>query len=211
MKTENRSRLVSFATAVALLLAPLQALAGNVHSTPDNDRDHVHKIHNPLPQKYKHTVGMTRDQKRMDKTRLGQEQATHRFSRREAREHEIHVHNGLLHKKDRAGNLIPYHTGNDAAKFVMKPSGKIIADHRIRSNTNAPIYHSSLSKGKRVAAAGEMRVEHGRLVSINNHSGHFKPPAFHHDQVIHELRHRGVRNFKSTTGFGGSRVSTQIN
>jgi hypothetical protein len=194
----------------SLLFAPWSVLAGNVHSTPHNGRDHVHKIRIPRPQKHKHTVGMTRDQKFMDKHPVGREPPVHHFSRRERKAHQIHVQGGRLHKKDRAGNLVPYHTGNGIAKFVMKPSGKIIAHSGTHHTNGAPIQHSSLGKGKRVAGAGMMRVDRGKLVSINNHSGHYKPTPHHHDQVIRELKHRGVRSFKSTTGFGGSRRSHTV-
>src|SRR6266699_3805830 len=68
------------------------------------------------------------------------------------------------------------------------------------SSKGRPIHHSSLAKGKRVAATGEMVVRNGRLESINNQSGHYFPTAHHHAQVVYELRNRGTRNFRSTTG-----------
>jgi hypothetical protein len=55
-----------------------------------------------------------------------------------------------------------------------------------------------------------MTVDHGRLTSISNHSGHYQPTPHHHDQVIRELKQRGVRHFDSTTGFGGSRRTQRV-
>jgi len=201
------------AAALALGLVAPRALAGNVHSTPDNGKEHVHKLHNPLPKKHKATVGLTRDQKFMDKHPGGREPPAHSFSKHEQKVHELHVHNGLLHKKDPVtGHLTPYDTGGSQARFVMKPSGRIIADHRLHTETGAPIVHPSLSRHKRVAAAGMMKVDQGRLTEINNSTGHFQATPHHHTQVVHELRCRGVRAFRSVTGDypGGSRQSTNV-
>lgn len=54
------------------------------------------------------------------------------------------------------------------------------------------VHHSSLSGGRAVAAAGQLQLHEGRVVSIDNLSGHFRPPAWLNWQVVDYLRAAGV-------------------
>jgi hypothetical protein len=180
------------------------------HSTPT--KANVHKIaRRPrLRVRFKETRGMDRQQKRIDNTRWAGHGNAHRFTKNEQRAHTIHVQNGLLHKKDsRTGTLTPYDTGGQGAKFVMKPSGRIISDRRDNVNGRNN-FHSSLAQGKRVAAAGEMTVNNGTLTHINNDSGHYKPTQVHHNQIITELQKRGVHGFTSKV-INPDNTSTTVN
>ncbi|GAA2345629.1 hypothetical protein GCM10010170_031950 [Dactylosporangium salmoneum] len=52
--------------------------------------------------------------------------------------------------------------------------------------------HSSLFAGGNVHAAGELRVENGRLVSVDNHSGHYTPVADHVSRARDAFRFHGT-------------------
>ncbi|AKV04310.1 hypothetical protein AKJ09_10973 [Labilithrix luteola] len=95
------------------------------------------------------------------------------------------------------------HGGRHAAIFVMNARGEIFA-----SKVQEPgiFHHSTLAGGLPVAAAGELTVIDGRLVSISNASGHYMPDASYTDQALTTLKAQGleisgveVRNKESGT------------
>ena len=53
-------------------------------------------------------------------------------------------------------------------------------------------HHSSFLAGDEVACAGELEVSHGKLVSINNNSGHYTPPPECLLTLIDSLSRAGV-------------------
>lgn len=53
-------------------------------------------------------------------------------------------------------------------------------------------HHSSFLGGKPVAGAGEMKVEHGRLVEIDDNSGHYTPHGEFLNQVLVQLQRDGA-------------------
>jgi RHS repeat-associated protein len=84
-------------------------------------------------------------------------------------DYEIFVKDKLL--VDKNGSLIDSGSSNTGALiFVMDSKGRIYA----------------------VAAAGEMMVVDGMLVSHSRKSGHYKPDEIHHDQFKQELNDRGL-------------------
>lgn len=108
--------------------------------------------------------------------------------------YKLSVRNGLI--VDAKGR--PFDTVRSAALpsekneaiFVMSSSGEIFA-----SSENEPgkFHHSSLAGGERVAAAGTIRVEQGRLVGISNASGHYQPGGWQTEQALTSLELQGVR------------------
>lgn len=81
------------------------------------------------------------------------------------------------------------HGGRAKAIFVMDADGNIYASliHRAGS-----FHHSSFLAGAPVAGAGEIVVDNGRLVMINNASGHYLPDPDTTSQVFSVMRARGV-------------------
>ena len=69
-----------------------------------------------------------------------------------------------------------------------EPSGLFAADHM----TNE-FHHSSIFAGEAVDFAGEIRVVDGRLLELNNKSGHYKPRPRQVLGFLHYLAARGVR------------------
>jgi len=66
--------------------------------------------------------------------------------------------------------------------------------HSIRSRDNAAFsfYHSSYVSGEDVLCTGCMTTVNGKLVYINNWSGHYRPPPAQLQIVIESLQVRGV-------------------
>lgn len=103
---------------------------------------------------------------------------------------------GLLRKAD--GSLLntcyPVTADCPPAIFVMDAQGKIyVYDGDYLSETMELIFHSSLLAGKPVASAGEIFVKGGKVVEINDRSGHYHPSPEIFGQVVEELRRRGVK------------------
>lgn len=78
--------------------------------------------------------------------------------------------------------------------FVMTPMGEIYFSDK-------PIFrefhHSSFIAGNDVAAAGELRIKDGKLLSVNNRSGHYRPTYAHILQFLLELQTQGLHtNYK---------------
>ena len=72
--------------------------------------------------------------------------------------------------------------------FVMDPQGKIyMSDQR-----PLELHHSSFFSGGEVAAAGEVEMIDGLVVSHSRKSGHYQPTEEQHKQFVSEMNDRGV-------------------
>ena len=111
------------------------------------------------------------------------------LSARELKQYEVFVNKkGLL--VDYKGKIIDTRNGQTikggvgSGIFVMSPSGRIFLSQR---QAVGKFHHSSFLKGKPVAAAGEISVIDGKIIMMNNSSGHYHPSPLSVDQVIIEL------------------------
>jgi len=68
--------------------------------------------------------------------------------------------------------------------FVMDPQGNLFA----ADITTRNFKHSSFTRGKEVAFAGTFQVDKGKLVHLNNESGHYLPTSTFMDQLLDLLR-----------------------
>jgi hypothetical protein len=92
--------------------------------------------------------------------------------------------NEVLDTKDMASNF----SGNGFGIFVMGQNGQIyVGSHKV-----GVFHHSSFLAGGNVAAAGEMQVSGGKMVTLTNKSGHYQPRDEHNAQVIGELMDGGI-------------------
>ena len=64
--------------------------------------------------------------------------------------------------------------------YVISRKGKIYAARGSRH----VVHHSSLLSGKEVMAAGKIMTQDGKVIYINNNSGHYRPTARHLFQAI---------------------------
>jgi hypothetical protein len=79
--------------------------------------------------------------------------------------------------------------GRPRAIFVVNAQGEIYAS---TYQEKGYFHHSSLANGQPVAAAGELVVENGKLISISNQSGHYKPGDNETMQLVDSLRGQGL-------------------
>jgi len=79
--------------------------------------------------------------------------------------------------------------------FVVDATGTILAACN-SDGEHAHVRHSSLVAGAAVAAAGEMTVHHGKLLSLSNWSGHYAPPPSSLGVVFDCLANMGMHDLK---------------
>ncbi|MUL46843.1 hypothetical protein FZI97_13125 [Mycobacterium sp. CBMA360] len=77
----------------------------------------------------------------------------------------------------------------ELALFVMDPHGNLYVSLR---RVVSRIHHSTLAGGGPVAAAGELRVRDGQLLTLTDHSGHYPPTRSDNQIIVAELQQRGV-------------------
>ena len=73
------------------------------------------------------------------------------------------------------------------AIYVMLASGALYATFSSNS-----VHHPALADGAPVAACGTMLIRHGRLLMVDNCSGHYRPPAACLEVVVRRMRDMGV-------------------
>ncbi|HEX6076685.1 MAG TPA: ADP-ribosyltransferase [Micromonosporaceae bacterium] len=112
----------------------------------------------------------------------------------ERQAHQVHVRDdGLIYDSDGR----PFDTRDAAtdlsgpgyAIFVMDEHGGFYA---LKHPVVGRLHHTSLVAGGPVAAAGEVVVHNGRLVEINNRSGHYRPTPEYGYQAIRGLTQLGA-------------------
>lgn len=104
---------------------------------------------------------------------------------REAYRIEVGV-DGLLY--DSGGNLYHIPGARRVELFVVDQHGRIYAGRTVAGR----FHHASFLAGGDVAAAGEWRVFHGRIMYISDDSGHYRPQRRFLRQFIALLRLKGV-------------------
>jgi hypothetical protein len=106
---------------------------------------------------------------------------------------QLHFRDGLIY--DSEGRLFDtadaasLHTGEGRAIFVMNQDGMFYA---AKEHEAGKFHHSSLAAGEPVAAAGEMAVLNGRLVTISDASGHYRPARAFTEQALDQLARNGI-------------------
>jgi hypothetical protein len=86
-------------------------------------------------------------------------------------------------------HVVGSHGTTGRAIYVMDKKGNIYIHTEPQLGV---IHHSSLVAGGEVAAAGEIRIEGGKLVYIDRNSGHYLLKPEFTDQVIQRLKDLGV-------------------
>jgi hypothetical protein len=88
--------------------------------------------------------------------------------------------------------------GLNSAGYVLSTNGDLYAgihapvDDPRECMGKIPFFHSSYMGGGDVLCGGRIFVKKGKLVGIDNSSGHYKPTAEHLRQCIRELDRQGV-------------------
>ena len=89
-------------------------------------------------------------------------------------------------------------SGEGKAIFVMDENGDFYAS---KFQQVGRFHHSSLAGGEPVAAAGEMKVEHGVLILLSNKSGHYRPGRTFTEQALDSLSRKGISTDGVTRDF----------
>jgi len=93
-------------------------------------------------------------------------------------------------------NMSTVASGGGWAIYVVSTGGVWYAN----SHKEAKFHHSSFLAGGAVRAAGELKVEDGRLIQITGKSGHYRPTTEHLLWAVRQLRARGVDLSGATVG-----------
>ena len=114
------------------------------------------------------------------------------LSEEQLQEATLSFSKGLAFRKDRPGNTSRF-TGslfelwNGRWNYIMTEEGQIYV-----FSSAGGYKHSAALFGKSVAAAGQIRIVRGKIVAIDNLSGHYFPNAYALSQMIHQLQENGV-------------------
>jgi len=117
-----------------------------------------------------------------------------RFTPEERNKYRVLIKKGIVVN---AKNLKPFdskefisHDKVGFAAYVINPEGEIVFFNHL--NKKDLIAHSSLFPGASVFAAGEMKIEEGKLKAITIYSGHYKPKLINIYEVIKFFIEQGV-------------------
>lgn len=116
------------------------------------------------------------------------------FNAAQQKAHQLSFRGGKIY--DAQGRLFDTsraaanNVGTPRATFTVNPNGQFSAING--GGGFKGIHHSTLSAGAPVAGAGEMRVVQGVLKEIDNGSGHYRPSAEIHKQVMDLLQRNGI-------------------
>lgn len=127
-------------------------------------------------------------------------------SEEERQPYRVEVRGGHLYQGDRLLDTTAMHSlnsGDGKAIFVLGAEGKKLYSAEHQAGT---FHHSTFFSGAQVAAAGDWRVEEGKLRVISNKSGHYQPHWKTTTlKVLRYLEERGVNlsevDFEAVTSY----------
>lgn len=114
------------------------------------------------------------------------------LSTEEREDKRIYIKDGLFYnsrdEKFHTGMMETHVSGKGWAIFVMAPDNKIYS----HSHKVGAFHHSSFLSGGAIQCAGEIAVDNGRVVAINNKSGHYRPDSGSMVRMLFWLRYHGA-------------------
>lgn len=93
-------------------------------------------------------------------------------------QHRVNIVHGKF-KKDNADfdtSQMIAHGKTGFAAFTLNANGELSVFNHLGMRDK--IAHSSMNSGSPVVAAGELKIQNGKLLAINTHSGHYRPSLF---------------------------------
>lgn len=116
-----------------------------------------------------------------------EENTTDFFSYPLLKKHQVRIEGQFLY---RDGKILPQ--GNYI--FILNQNGKLLAATKTPKGPNGRIQHSSLSLGKPVLAAGNLIISPDfQTLTLETHSGHYKPPPQNLDRILEWLEKEGLK------------------
>ena len=105
---------------------------------------------------------------------------------REREQYRVVIDKGIAYRTDSS----PYQMHESKINYVLDSAGNI---YFFENEVRKELRHSSILAGAPVAAAGEMTVDkHGKILSVNRKSGHYKPAQQFFDSMLQVLSDSGV-------------------
>lgn len=117
------------------------------------------------------------------------------LSEEERQEYKLKIVDGVAHLN---GSQLPHLHPEEDPKTEREYIFAMDADGQIYIIENSPLtacrfHHSSFVGGGPVAGAGHITIRDGRIISVNNFSGHYHPPDKLLDQVLSVLKEKNVK------------------
>ena len=105
------------------------------------------------------------------------------------------------------GKKLPHLDADEDPETVREYIFSMDTEGQIYIKENSPLsacrfHHSSFVAGGPVAGAGHMKIRQGKIISVNNFSGHYHPPDKLLDQVLAVLKKNNVRGIETIEYFG---------
>jgi hypothetical protein len=93
--------------------------------------------------------------------------------------------------------------------FTMDPAGNFYgADVKKETNGGTRrIHHSTMTAGGETAASGSMKIDQGRLESLEDNSGHYQPGVAQTYQAVKALQRKGVDTGTASVGLTGGKFT----
>ena len=105
--------------------------------------------------------------------------------------YRLYVHSGLIY--DSLG--YPFNTLEQKSIYVMDIEGNIFVES---NNTGIVKHHSAFFDGNPVASAGSIIIIQGKIIFLDNRSGHYQPSKNFLTQLVQRFQELGV-DLKNTT------------
>ena len=104
----------------------------------------------------------------------------------------VHIKHGLFVKDNKIFSTedMKSHKKQGYAAYTLNSNGEFHLFTHLQMTDH--MAHSSMNAGAPVVAAGELKIENGRLAMITTHSGHYQPTIFSVHRLLEHLSHHGV-------------------
>lgn len=109
-------------------------------------------------------------------------------------DYAVTIENNLLYFNSK-GQKVFVHCDDDEVEYIFNIDG---AGRLFIAPTSKTIRHISMSHGKPVLAAGNIRVNQGQIKALQLESGHYQPKPEHGRQMIEVFNEIGIRIDPST-------------
>lgn len=105
----------------------------------------------------------------------------------------VDIHNGLFHQ---LGSRVSTqhsvsHGKKGFAAFTLDINGELSVFPHVNHDATG-IAHSSLTGGKPVFCAGEIKIDDGKLQALTTYSGHYRPTLYNMYKLLSYFENRGV-------------------
>lgn len=152
-----------------------------------------------------------------EKKKKDQEIKTSFLDARQRAEYRLHINEkGLFEQNKQLFDTSDYisHGKRGFAAFTLNAYGELsVFNHyskRRRNKKGQLLLHSSMHAGRDIVAAGELKIENGKLVAVTTYSGHYKPTLFTMKRFLEYVSSQNV-DISGTIVYASQFVSKDAN